>query len=53
MIGGLFKGFDFNMTNVSFTNRIETGDVFQQSYDWRLAQNVSSLAGILTYYTQS
>ena len=53
MIGGLFKGFDFNMTNVSFTNRIETGEVFQQSYDWRLAQNVSSLAGILTYYTQS
>jgi len=53
MIGGLFKGLDFNMTNVSFTNRIETGDVFKQSYDWRLAQNVSSLAGILTYYTQS
>jgi|TARA_B110000495_G_scaffold200936_1_gene217211 hypothetical protein len=51
-ISGTFYGFDINMTSCSFTNRVETGDVFRQSYDWRMTQNTSSLTGILTYITQ-
>ena len=44
-------GFDFNMTNCSFTNRLTTDSVFTESYDWRLVQNPSELSDIITYIT--
>jgi len=50
-IGGLFKGIDFNSNNCSLTQRIEVGDVFTKSTDWRMVQNPTSVSGVLTYFT--
>jgi hypothetical protein len=50
-IGGLFKGIDFNSNNCSLTQRIQTGAVFTKSSDWRMVQNPTSVAGVLTYFT--
>jgi hypothetical protein len=50
-IGGLFKGIDFNSSNCSLTQRIETGTVFTKSTDWRMVQNPASVSGVLTYFT--
>lgn len=35
--------------NASFTNRVGFGDVFTQSYDFRLMENYSSISNIITY----
>ena len=51
LIGGLFKGIDFNSSNCSLTQRIETGTVFTKSTDWRMVQNPASVSGVLTYFT--
>ena len=50
-IGGLFKGIDFNSNNCSLTQRIEVGDVFTKSTDWRMVQNPASVSGVFTYFT--
>lgn len=50
-IGGTFYGFDFNMGSCSYTNRLNTGSVFTQNYDWRMTDN-STLSNILSYITQ-
>lgn len=50
LTGGFFRGFSFGPATCSFTNRISTGTVFTQSYDWRLTQN-TNLANILKYET--
>jgi len=50
-IGGLFKGIDFNSSNCSLTQRIETGTVFTKNTDWRMVQNPASVSGVLTYFT--
>lgn len=44
-------GFELDLTNCSFTNRLDTGEVFTQSYDWRLTQNPTNLSDIVTYTT--
>lgn len=44
-------GFVLDMDNCSFTNRLQTGNVFTQSYDWRLTQKVTALSDIVTYVT--
>ena len=49
--GASFRGFSFGPATCSFTNRINTGNVFLQNYDWRMVQNPSSLATILKYET--
>jgi hypothetical protein len=49
--GASFRGFSFGPATCSFTNRINTGNIFLQNYDWRLVQNPSSLATILKYET--
>ena len=46
-----FRGFSFGPATCAFTNRISTGGIFMQTYDWRLADNSSSLATILKYET--
>jgi hypothetical protein len=51
LIGGLFKGIDFNSNNCSLTQRIQTGTVFTKSSDWRMVQNPASVSGVLTYFT--
>jgi len=47
-----FRGFDFNMQNCTFTNRLNTSAVYTQNYDWRLTQNPTNLSSIITYITQ-
>ena len=49
--GAAFRGFSMGPATCSFTNRLAAGDVFTQSYDWRMTQNPSSLATILKYET--
>ena len=51
LIGGLFKGIDFNSTNCSLTQRVQTGTVFTKNTDWRMVQNPASVAGVFTYFT--
>ncbi len=48
-ISGVFSGFNINMVNCSFTNRLGTGNIYTQSYDWRLTQNPTNLSDIFTY----
>jgi hypothetical protein len=50
-IGGTFYGFDFNMGSCSYTNRMGTGTVFTQNYDWRMTDNSTSLDNIISYIT--
>lgn len=49
-IGAGFRGITFN-GNCTFTNRVTTGDVYTQNYDWRLIDNPSQLSSILSYTT--
>jgi len=49
--GASFRGFSFGPATCSFTNRINTGNLFRQSYDWRMTQNPADLATILKYET--
>jgi hypothetical protein len=48
---GTTYGFDFDIDNVTFTSRIGTGEIFTQSYDWRMTQNPTSLLQVITYVT--
>tara|TARA_B100000029_G_scaffold508064_1_gene594065 strand:+ start:703 stop:1587 length:885 start_codon:yes stop_codon:yes gene_type:complete len=48
---GTFYGLDFNLTNCSFTNRIKSGDVFTEEYNWRMIQNPTTLSNVITYTT--
>jgi hypothetical protein len=45
-----FRGFSFGPATCAFTNRVSTGSVFLQNYDWRLTQN-TTLSSILKYET--
>mgnify|MGYP003109332845 CR=1 FL=1 len=46
-----FRGFSFGPATCTFTNRISTGNIFTQNYDWRMTQNPTNLAAILKYET--
>ena len=46
-----FRGFLFGPATCSFTNRVNAGTVYTQNYDWRMVENVSSLATKLNYIT--
>ncbi len=48
---GTFYGLDFNLTNCSFTNRMKSGDIFTEEYNWRMIQNPTSLNDVITYNT--
>jgi len=48
--GAAFRGFSFGPATCSYTNRMATGNVFLQSYEWRLIQN-TTLSSILNYTT--
>ena len=48
--GLAFRGFSFGPATCSYTNRIATGAIYTQGYDWRLTQN-TDLATILKYET--
>lgn len=51
-IDGTFYGFDINMGSCSYTNRMSTGTVFTQNYDWRMTDNSVSLTQVINYNTQ-
>jgi len=36
-------GFQFNLLNCSYTNRINAGDIFTQNYDWKMNDNPTDL----------
>ena len=48
---GTFYGLDFNLTNCSFTNRMKSGDIFSEEYNWRMIQNPTALNDVITYNT--
>jgi hypothetical protein len=43
------QGFQFDLSNCTFTNRATVGDVFTQSYDWKMNDNPADLGSIVTY----
>ena len=45
------QGLDFNITNCSFTNRLQNSDIYLEEYSWRMTQRSSSLKGegVVTY----
>lgn len=46
--GGTFYGFNIDIANCTYTNRLDTGEVFTQSFDWRMTQN-TDITQIITY----
>lgn len=50
-ISGIVYGFTLDMENCTFTNRLQTGNIFSQVYDWRMTQNPTNLSDIITYVT--
>jgi hypothetical protein len=47
-----FFGVELDFANVSYTSRIGTGEIFTQSFDWRLTQNPANLAQLIKYYKE-
>jgi hypothetical protein len=43
------QGFQFDLENCSFTHRNSVGDIFTQSYDWKMNDNVADLGSILKF----
>jgi hypothetical protein len=50
-ISSTIYGFKLDISNCFFTNRVGSGQVFTQSYDWRMTQAVTDLSTIVTYTT--
>lgn len=51
--GPNFRGFHFGPAQCSFTNRINSGNIFTQSYDWRMTQIPNNLGSFLRYVTDN
>ena len=49
--GSLTQGFEFNISNCSYTNRASVATAFTESYDWRMTQNPTSMTDVITYIT--
>ena len=43
------QGFQFNLTNCTFTNRNNVADVFTQSYDWKMNDNPTDLGSKIKF----
>lgn len=46
-----FRGFFFNLTNCSFTNRNIVEDIFTQNYEWKMNDNTVDLGTMLKLNT--
>jgi hypothetical protein len=46
--GSSFRGFKFNLTDCTFTNRNSVADVFTQAYDWKMNDNPTDLGSKIT-----
>lgn len=51
LVGSTVYGFDFDIDEVAFTNRENSGNIFSQSFDWRMVQNPDSLSEVIEYVT--
>jgi len=49
--GGTVYGFDIDIANCFVTNRLNTGAIYTQTYDWKMIQNPASLTNVITYTT--
>ena len=49
--GSSFRGFEFGPASCAFTNRVSSGNIFTQSYDWRMIESPFSLNTRLDYVT--
>lgn len=47
--GGTVYGFDVNIANCFVTNRLNTGSIFSQIYEWRMTENPTLLSDVITY----
>ena len=45
------RGIDFDITNCSFTNRLQDSGIYLEEYSWRMTQRPSALSGVITYDT--
>jgi len=45
---GSFKGFKFDLSQCTFTNRITPAEVYAQTYDWRMNDNPADLGTKIT-----
>tara|TARA_R100000149_G_C5860739_1_gene126720 strand:- start:293 stop:1207 length:915 start_codon:yes stop_codon:yes gene_type:complete len=43
------KGFQFDIENCTFTNRLNVDEAFKQNYDWRMNQNPTDLGTIIKF----
>lgn len=43
-------GFEFDMSNCSFTNRLEVAEIFIQTFDWRMTENPNDLTNTIKYH---
>ena len=45
------KGLELDITNSSFTNRISSGTIYSEEYNWRMTQNPTALSSVLKLIT--
>jgi hypothetical protein len=45
------KGLELDITNCSFTNRISSGTIYTEEYNWRMTQNPTALSSVLKLIT--
>ena len=43
------KGFQFDLENCTFTNRLEVGEAFSQIYDWKSNENPANLGTLIKF----
>lgn len=50
-VGGAVYGFQFDISNCAYTNKLNTDNVFSQTYDWTMVQNPTNLSDVISYFT--
>ena len=43
------KGFQFDLGNCTFTNRLEVAEAFIQNYDWKSNENPANLGSLIKF----
>jgi hypothetical protein len=52
-VTGSLYGFEFNLSDIAIQSRVDTQDIFKNTYMWNLNQNVSDLSQIIKYKVSS
>ena len=50
-IGATLYGFSIAINNCSYTSTLTTGEIFTQTYNWRMIENPTNLSNVITYNT--